>query len=198
MMVIMQKKINKCSLCENCPINTHELAMSHYALKSIELIRDKRDINVSNACPFYINSKIHGYCFWIYIQSDFDPMSIQDIATMLCITPAAVKQSLESALKKIKKKFEDGDEYITDFIDYLRMQCRKDAESLSEGSVPEYIQQRIESVIKEEDHTNAKRIPRDMPLHRSGKKTDIYGIYSEKSLKRYHRNKRNGKKNKPE
>jgi len=187
----MKKKIDKCKFCSNCPANTSNES-SPYALKAIDLVKEDPEADLSNCCPYYINSKAHGYCFWRYIEYDPDPLQVQTISALLCIPQTIVKSSIESALQKLLNGYNNNVQEIVDFIDIIRSKVRMNANLSDFAELTNDIDLNIkteEEVVEEPVRKKGrpkKRIPLDMPMHRSGKRTDIYGIYSEKALRRHH------------
>lgn len=187
----MNKKINKCKFCNQCPANTGTGA-SPFALKAIELVKEDPNADLSSCCPYYINSKAHDYCFWKFIDQDLEPMYVQTIATLLCLNPSLVRSAQESGIRKIKEMYKQGVPEIVDFIDLIRSKVVMQ-ENLSDfAELSEEIQQQLainnNNEVEEitQKSNEKRRKPLDMPVHRGGKKTDIYGIYSEKALKRHH------------
>ena len=195
----MTKPINKHKLCDSCPVNSGD-GVSHYALKAIESVQNKESEHGPACCPYYVNSKIHGYCFWKFLSYEFEPINMQNISSLLCISVPEVKLALDSAIKKIKKGFEDDNPEIVDFIELIRNKIQMYDNVTDFAELPEGILQNIPKHDEEEEieeqkkkKGRPKRTPLDMPIHRSGKRVDIYGLYSNKALERYH----NDKKNKP-
>ena len=67
-------------------------------------------------CNWFIFNQVSGYCFWKYIQAhNTQPISEAEIAYLLCTTEEDVKETLATAMEKIKnsplgEEWEDWDE----------------------------------------------------------------------------------------
>jgi hypothetical protein len=56
-------------------------------------------------CPFYVLNKESNYCFFMYIfENESKEHSIIEACELLCITQAAVYESLRRGIAKLKKK----------------------------------------------------------------------------------------------
>ncbi len=192
------KKVDKTKLCSSCQAND-SCQPSVYALNSIYEIQCKSDApETVQRCEWYVNSSEYGYCFWRMLEDiDGQVMSDKDICNLLLLTPAQYKEALESAILKLKKQYDAGNQDVVDYIESLfeKVKAEGDNDVI-------YTSQDISSVIdstdtKEEiEESVPKKKPRRslaMPVHRDGKKSDLYGLYSPKKLEEL-REKRNKSK----
>jgi hypothetical protein len=196
----MKKPNNFCQKCprklnrppnEACP-----LGLEHASSFATEGKR-KRDLE-EVGCPWGITSAAHNYCFWNYVHSVSDedgrmePLPDAEICALLGITKATLENTLASALKKLKA-VKDTPE-LQDFREYLIGRINVDTMDDTVYLPDSFkVEAPLESVDEElpEDllvQEKPKRRNNSMPLHRSGKRTDLYGLYSKKGV-----DKKNGK-----
>jgi hypothetical protein len=178
--------------CETCPLKLSKPPTEpcHKALERIyaEQGADKKtDMGALPGCPFAVNSAAHGYCFWKFAEELEDPISDREICTLLGINGAALDRTLQSALAKLKSL--SGTEVLNDFIESaMEKVARQDPDHTV--YLPDSYSQPVTPAEPEEDE-DAKAVaekpkkPRKgmgMPVHRSGDRVDIFGLYSRKKL----------------
>lgn len=149
-------------------------------------------------CPWAINSAEHNYCFWSLAKElDGDPLTDKQICQLLNITSASLDKIWNSILNKLRSK-KDTQE-IRDWIDLLKHKVEKqhvddtiympdkfkaaEAEPEEESDDPDAeIAREMEELADKREKARKKLKKTGMPIHKSGTKTDIYGLYSKKKL----------------
>jgi hypothetical protein len=141
-------------------------------------------------CPWVIHSAEHNFCFWEYNKElHGNPVSDKEICKLLGITQIQLKEAYSSAIQKLQSD-KDSDEI---------MELLESVESLSHSNqnddtiyLPDTFREKIEDIakkneenIEEEADAEPKKIEKrgrkplfspGMPIHRSGKKTDLFGL----------------------
>lgn len=162
-------------------------------LQFVESLLDKKR-DEDTGCPWGIASAEHGYCFWTYIraQSDddgrMDPVPDSEICALLGITQAALEKTLASGIAKLKaaKDSMEMQEFRQAVIDrvatipddntvYMPDNFRVPTPEPEEDENPEGLPAELLEKPK-------RRRMNSMPLHRDGRKTDIFGITSRKKM----------------
>lgn len=192
---MQNQPINKCKLCKSCPANKEDGNPSGSALNSIYALQTK-DITIDNLeqkknqCEWYINSSDHDYCFWKYAREiDGSTASDKEICNLLLMTNKELKETLASALKKLKNEYDSGEPDVIEFIELLTDKVVSQYQAV-EVCIPGTLKGLFCSVVIDSDETDDAvdikkkpgRKPQVMPLHRNGKKCDLYGLYSPKKL----------------
>jgi hypothetical protein len=198
--------------CESCPLrlkNTPENECPK-ALERIYAIQNA-DKNVDHdtlpGCNFAVNSSAYNYCFFVLAKGlQGSPIPDKEICSLLQITPKQLDQTYKSAIAKLKaikdtEVMADFREAVAESLHnqnpdntvYLPSnfisKADEDAKKIDEENQAEDDEaKRIKELEKKK-----KKIGYGMPMHRSGKKSDIYGIYSKKTLDRI-KDEKNGKK----
>jgi hypothetical protein len=151
----------------------------------------------NKGCPWGINSSEHSYCFWnLSKELKGNPLTDREICNLLNITNAQLQETVKSALAKLKTLA--GTEVMDDLISAVGENATMEASDnsiylpdhfRSKGDVSDLLEQN-----QEEPKEPKKKIRKGfgMPTHRDGKKVDIWGIYSRKTLEK----RKNEKKNK--
>jgi hypothetical protein len=193
--------------CEACPArNTSRpaepcpRALERIHAIQAEGVRSKIDPDSLPGCPWAINSATHQYCFWVLCQELDEPLSDREICNLLGINQQTLEKTLQSALLKLQAM--KGTEVMSDLIEAVA-----DATSSQDPDNTVYLPDSYTKVIEQtpdepEEDEDAKlaeeaqkpRRDNSMPMHRSGNKRDLYGIYGKKKLEEMLRKKREAKK----
>jgi hypothetical protein len=177
-------------------LNTPPNEPCHLGLEFITAAQDdgrRRRDTEEIGCPWGIASAEYGYCFWRYLheRSDADgrmePVPDKEICALLGITQSTLERTLASALAKAKAN-KDRPEW-QDFREGVL-----DRANLDQGDNTVYlpdnfkVEQPAEEVAEELPADllppEKKRRNNGLPMHRSGKRTDLFGIYSRKTLEK--------------
>jgi len=202
------KALDKC--CELCPKRLGVSSPSPMALESIHEIqyeiatsakRGKKPNGVPevSGCAWYINSAEHNYCFWDYAETLDKNVPDKDICQLLGITQIQLRESFGSAIKKLKQREQDGSQDIQEFIEILLTRINlssTDGDMPFDGDVdifsapvvehtPDDMEEEIKAILSSFKKRNYKGNTRNgMPMHRDGKKVDLYGLSSKKNPKK--------------
>lgn len=191
-------KVN--SFCQRCPrkLNIPPTEPCPLGLEYIAAAQDdgrKRRDTEEVGCPWGIASAEHGYCFWRYLhdRSDEDgrmePVPDKEICALLCITQSTLERTLASALAKAKAN-KDKPEWQAFRESVL------DRANLDQGDNTVYLPDnfKVDATLPEDEAgedlpedlmpPEKKRRNNGLPLHRSGKRTDLFGLYSRKTLEK--------------
>ena len=214
---MMIKKINK-KLCKGCPVASGSPKPCQAALERVHRIQlenaSKKEITPQKEeCPWAINSIDHKYCFWLLVQDMDAPLTDKEICQLEGITQKQLNETFASALRKLKRKILDPvmvewKEMLLEYIQSTDSDINR-GEFISEGY------EQIESIGVTEDEEDLKHDDEDkilddiqklksgrkvnlfgMPLHRYGKKVDLYGLGSSK-VKKSRKADASKRKNKP-
>lgn len=185
------------SFCQRCPRKLHTPPNEpcplglEYVTAAQDETRKRRDTEDAG-CPWGIASAEHGYCFWRYLheRSDADgrmePIPDKEICALLCITQGTLERTLASALAKAKLN-RDKPEW------QAFRQAVLDRAALDAGDNTVYLPDNFK-MVESSDEDEGEELPEDLlgdtkrkirsglPMHRSGKRTDLFGLYSRKSL----------------
>jgi len=159
---------------EPCP-----LAMQYIAAKVIDPKKEP-----DYGCPWAISSAANGNCFWSYADSiDGERVPDKEICDLLGINQATLEKVLGGALDKLKANkdsatmqawreavLEAAARNSQDQTVYLPDSFRLDA-GLTGADDEELPQDPLPA-------TPPPRRSRSQPLHRDGKKTDLFGLSS--------------------
>jgi hypothetical protein len=185
--------------CESCPLRLKDTPENECpkALERIYAIQNA-DKNVDHdtlpGCPWAINSAAHNYCFFVLAKTlHGNPVPDKETCSMLQITQKQLEQISKSAINKLKLL--KGTEVMNDFRDAVAESLKNQNPDHTVYLPASYISKVDEDVAKveeEEDEDSRlalddklkkkKKIKSFMPLHRSGTKTDIFGLYSKKTI----------------
>ena len=167
------------------------------ALESINFLQTNNNSDSCSGCPWYINSAEHNYCFWKYAKTLDESVPDKEICQLLGITADILEKSSNSAISKLKNIKDEP------YMQELRELIIENAENKNHDNtvyLPDEFRDKLkeEAEIKETDATEKKpkKIKKGMgmPLHKDGVKSDIWGIYSKKTLERIKKEKQNKKK----
>lgn len=192
----MNKKCIQCSNNKNepCPLALERI----YAIQGS---KKKIDVDIDVGCPWFVNSSEYNYSFWEYAKTLDEPIPDKDICNLLLIDQNTLESTYTSAINKLKQ-IKDSPE-LQEFKDVL---ISKINSQMQDNTIylPEEFAIVISSSNQEEKHQydspllkeKNKKIRKGfgMPIHRDGKKIDLYGLYTKK--KRLQSVKKNDKKNK--
>lgn len=194
---------DKCELCP-CRINSNnpspmalERIHAIQAEKSLNKKRNKTQLAVNSedlGCPWSINSAEHKYCFHIYKINMDTPVPDREICKLLGITQTQLKETYESAVAKlIKIKDEPEMQEWRDLL-YEKIACQPDNSALdvgesiikkatenSKGEDEESKEENIREAIEKIKKTRKINMS-GQPVHRDGKKIDLYNLTSSKKI----------------
>lgn len=191
----------KNNFCQRCPRGLKSppselcpLGLEHVAAAQ-DGVRRRRDVEDAG-CPWGVASAEHGYCFWSWLRarSDgegrMDPVPDKEICMLLGITQSALERTLASALAKAKAG-KDEPEWQA----FREAVIDRAAQMPDDNTV--YLPDNFKVPLPtQDDEEAAEDLPAEllvpdkrkrmnsMPLHRSGKRTDLYGLYSRKRKER--------------
>jgi hypothetical protein len=155
--------------------------------------KSKADPDSLPGCPWAINSAEHNYCFWnLYKDLDHNPIPDKEICNLLGISQQTLEKTFQSMIVKLQalrgtKVMDDLVEAIMerlatqdpDYTIYLPDSYAK--ATPTDEEIPEEPDEDEDAKLAEEA-TKKPRKNRGMPTHRSGNKSDLYGLYSKKAL----------------
>lgn len=152
-------------------------------INAIQNQKDKRgkDIDTLRGCSWYCTSSDANYCFFSQINEDPGPYSDEDIAAQLSMTTAQVAKNFELGTAKLRsqKDTEEMQELKESLLDVASR------ESDNTVYLPDnFIMDRTalqETPATEEDETL------EVEETKKKKRTQLYGLYSQQTLKRLKR-----------
>jgi hypothetical protein len=167
---------------------------------AIQGSKKKIDVDIEVGCPWFINSSEYGYSFWKFAKTLEEPVPDKDICDLLMIDHETLEETYLSAIKKLKKLKDTED--LQDFKEALIRKINTQAQDNTVYLPDEFAVEASYSSEEEKDqeaelfNDEKKRIRKGfgMPIHRDGKKTDLYGLYTKN--KRPQAVKKNEKKDK--
>ena len=173
--------------CESCPIALERIN----AIKADGSDKKKRDSEPQVGCPWFVASSEHHFCFWVYNQFlDGDPASDREICDQLLISKPVLEKTFESAIEKLQEIKESpemrdlvesvadmAEQSNVDFTSYMPSEFR---EAMDRTSVPAVEDSDKPKEQKSKIKTRIKH-PTGLPLHRDGRKVDLFGLYSRKA-----------------
>lgn len=152
---------------------------------------------ITSGCDWYINSAEHGYCFWNYAKDLDEPVPDKEICQLLCITQIQLRETFNSAIQKLRDNKDSPiiKEFIETVLDFSTNRKYDDDHLVDEGKftlgqlptgatgepkTDEEIIDEIECLKKGKvKKTRGRKSLHGMPLHKDGKKVDLYGLYSD-------------------
>lgn len=187
--------MNRKPKCQNCPNRVKSGVACGDAIASAEISQAYMAEHGKGApeemlpCPWVIHSAEHNFCFWEYNKElHGNPVSDKDICKLLGITQEQLNEAFSSAIQKLQDD-KDSDE-ILDLLESV--------ESLSHSNqdddtiyLPDTFREKIEDIAKKNEKAEvgpdgeSKKVEKrgrkpgigtGMPIHRSGKKTDLFGL----------------------
>lgn len=165
--------------------------------------RKNMALQVTEGCDWYVMSAEHGYCFWEYARTIDEPVPDKEICRLLGISQNQLRDTYNSAIKKLKESREDPvvKEFVETVVEFIKSQ-KNDASYMhddykhiidsiptaGESDNPEPRKESEEDIIEEIDSlkngkvkkTRGRKKKTGMPLHRDGKKVDLFGLYKDK------------------
>lgn len=148
----------------------------------------KRAAEVTVGCDWAINSAEHNYCFWNMNQTlQDDPKTDREICELLGITPAVLARTWAGVLTKMRANRDSPEmrEWIEAVLERAAVLSMDLTVYLPDNfSEPETDEEPDQDAAVVESEERAKTIDRSMPTHRSGKRKDVYGLYSRRTLER--------------
>lgn len=177
----------KSTPCEACPLALERIN----AIKSETASeRKKKDMEEpSVGCPWFVSSADHNYCFWSYSESLYnDPSSDREICDTLLIPKPTLDKEFKSAISKLEairdseaiQEFKESvmDAAISEEIDYTAYMPDEFRAAIGRSSLPD---EETEDAPAQKKAGRPKRHPTGLPLHRDGKKVDLWGISSKQN-----------------
>jgi hypothetical protein len=190
----------KTKRCNRCPDSYGPDSPCPAGLDYVHSLQNLLKIEDSTVgCPWGVNSADHGYCFW-NLAKDLhgSPFSDKEICQLLNIRTKQLKEIFNAALvklrapehvhllAKIKEAIKDLDMlHDTDNTIYLPDNCKEMLNA-----------ERNETEESEPEDLPALRRGLGMPIHKDGKKIDIYGLYSKSKLQKLNEEKKKNAKKK--
>ena len=164
------------------------------------------NIRITCGCDWYVNSAEHGYCFWLLAEDLYgSPCPDKEICQLLGITPAQLKETYKSLVDKLcdKRRPKEIDEWIIAIREFVQSQdteidgnipgrIKSDltpdsevAALIGEGKQSAGEETNLDLLIEEIDAKSKRKIRKGfgLPLHRDGKKVDLYGLSSKNKYK---------------
>ena len=185
--------------CSACP-----LAMERLNAIKAEGPADKRkrDLESLPGCPWYIASSEYNYCFWnLAKELQDDPRSDREICDLLMISQATLDRTFDAAIEKFKnakdgealKSLQEAVVAATEgkHMDYTMYMPDEFRDIIKDTGIVGS----TEDVTPEPKPKPAKKHSTGLPMHRDGKKVDLFGLYSRKSMeKKSEKDRKNDKK----
>jgi len=209
----MNKKHYQCPACPSNSAEKCQRAVESIRMIQLAQLKKENTANLELPCEWYVNIAEYGYTFKNLVK-DLDglPMTDKEICKALMITPAELKETYNSALKKLalpenrhilQELREIVSEQGNDLDNSLYMPHEFSNQLESENAILTPIED------GEDPYTPKKRGPKPknkqplhgmgLPLHHSGKRIDIHFGYSSSRSNEIAENKKKiKKKDKPE
>lgn len=154
-------------------------------LQTAKTVKERQEVDLSGVCEWFINSEEYNYCFWLLNKElSGSPMSDREICQLLCITQAELEATYDNAISKLQEN-KDSPE-VADLIELILEQAQSSAED-NTTFLPDTYRDKIEQIEAEaagEEKPQGKRgRPKKgfgMPMHRDGRKVDLWGLSSNK------------------
>ena len=189
----MVQKVSK--FCERCPRRLNNTPDSpctlgmEYAESQAE-DRRKRDVD-ERGCLWGISSAAHNYCFWKYAETLDEPVPDEEISALLGLTKSGIDKTLSSAIEKLKK-IKDTEELLELKEVILDVISRQEADNtvympddfaipIPSFSAEHQPNEELPDDLLDKIKTS-RRKNKSLPTHRDGKKTDLFGLYSKKTI----------------
>jgi len=146
-----------------------------------------------SGCDFYINSSDHNYCFWQFSKTLTSPLSDKEICQLLGISQLHLREDYNSSISKLKEIKDEPDmkEFMELILEKIRVDKNLDIFVLNDGAGDVNDSGSEKSESEEEIRASIEAIKKRrkgksnsaQPLHRDGKKTDLYSLNSKKKKK---------------
>jgi len=195
---------NKLGTCDPSPMALERIHAMQAESANSKRGRKKKNsaLAITSGCDWYINSAEHGYCFWSYAKELDETVPDKEICRLLCITQAQLRETFNSAISKLRENKDDPVikefiEHVLDFSanrkydgDHLTDEAQYAVSDMtlipvyedygSESKTEDQIQDEIDAFKSGKVKKKRGRKPKSsMPRHRDGRKTDLYGLYSD-------------------
>ena len=193
------KYCNSCSCKSGSSSPSPEAIAAYYEfqkLNNMTKAAKSQGVRSAGGCAWFINSAEHNYCFWKYAEDLVAPVKDKEICHLLGLTQQELKEIYNSAIQKLQANKSNPD--VALFIEGLREKIQKDHEQIvtqHEVCVTDIVgpesadgeEKLLSDIDKLANNAPVKkrgRPPRfgNQPMHRSGKRVDLYGIYSPAKL----------------
>jgi len=187
----------KSKYCELCPCKLGIKTPSPMAMERIHYMQaengttgrtrksgsDSKDIG----CDWYINSADFGYCFWEFSKTLTSPVPDKEICQLLAIKPSQLKEDYQSAVKKLQGAGDTPEmrEFLAIILEKIQADKKMDIFQIQEGyensadknkdDKPETEMDLLMDIIKIKQKKRG-RSSSGQPLHRDGRKVDLYGL----------------------
>lgn len=161
--------------------------------------RQKADPDTLPGCQWAVNSAEHSYCFWNLAATLDESIPDREICNLLGISQKMLDKTLRSAILKlqdhsnsdvmsglIESVMEIASQQNPDNTVYLPDSYSTPPETLQPGGdeEPDEDAKLVVEVAKK------PRKGYGMPVHRSGDRVDIFGLYSKKALEKVRNDKK--------
>ena len=175
--------------CESCPIALECIN----AIKSEGSDKKRRDIDPHVGCPWFVASAEHNYCFWVYDQIlDGDAATDREICDLLLMSKSTLEKTVDSAISKLRELKDTA--AIRDLVDSVSDVADQNHIDFTSYMPSEFKEAMDKTNSKDTAEDTKKDKPRNskgnvkhltgLPLHRDGKKTDLWGLYSRSKYKK--------------
>ena len=179
------------------PDESCSLAMDRVNAIRSEGPPDKRnmDIDALPGCPWYVASSDHHYCFWVYARDIHgSPVSEKEICDLLMISSSQLDRVQESALERLRRPENRGNlialaELVAELANRQGLDLTVYLPDDFKNALKEAMEPKPANVSGDIAPAKAvvKRKAGSMPLHRDGKKVDLFGLYSNKTRQKDNR-----------
>lgn len=158
------------------------MAMEYLAAKQVTPNKEP-----DHGCPWAISSAAHGHCFWSYAEGiDGERVPDKEICDLLGINQSTLEKTLASALEKLKANKDSAEmqEWRETVLEAVERRTQDqtvympDSFRIDSGLTDEPAEEDLPTDLLGKDKP---RRPRTQPIHRDGKKTDLFGLSSRRN-----------------
>lgn len=159
-----------------------------------ELASGKSDVDSDelskkhHMCPWFVASADYNYCFWKLYQSLSDSSKTdKEICDLLMINKFTLDKIVKNAIKKLKS--DENKKQMLDFKEAVKEVSELEAFDHT-TYMPSEFKNQLANIEELEEETEEPALPKikkklhSLPVHRSGKKIDIYGLSKPKGNKK--------------
>lgn len=183
---------------QNLPQAPCPLALERIAAIQNQKDKKTKDLDVGSGCSWYCTSADTNYCFFNLVNNDQGPYPDEDIGILLSMSSSQVNKTYESAVGKLRAEkntpamqdlaetLRDVTSRYTDNTVYLPDNFLTD-QSLNRSLSPSSAQDQSDEDGGSDD-TEVKKAKVKKRKVRA-KKSQLYGLYSQETLKRIQREK---------
>ena len=180
-----------------CPRQLQNLpqAPCHLALERIAAIQSQKDkktkdIDAGTGCSWYCTSADANYCFFSLIKSDAGPYNDEDVGILLSMSSAQVNKTYESAIGKLRSEKNSQD--MQDLAETLREVTSRQTDNtvylpdnfLTDQTFSKSLSPASQDGAEDNDDAEAAAEVGLKKTKAKAKKTQLYGLYSQETLKR--------------